>query len=403
MVAYALFIVVGLGAGVNGVLLPAQVRDYGVDRTTIGLTFFTFSAGFVLASTAAGPILHRYGTRLALMGAAAVVVVAELATAARPPFVAFVLIQIVAGVGFGMLESVLNAYLAADARSTALLNRLHAFFGVGAFLGPLFAAWFLTFTTWPAVLVALAGLTVALAAAAWVAYPGPAGDPLIASPAHAGGEASPARGLLPATLRQGTVLLGTMLLSLYVGLEIGVGNWGFTYLAEGRAMPELVAGYAMSGYWLGLTLGRFVLGSLTARLGLARSGLMYVSLIGMTASIALIWVVGHAGVASASFALLGFFLGPVFPTTMALAPDLTSARLAPTAIGIMNAGSTIGGAALPWLAGVVTESVAVWTLLPFALVLALLQLGVWWWLAARLRPAKPEPVPAAALAGESRT
>jgi fucose permease len=235
-----------------------------------------------------------------------------------------------------------------------------------------------------------------------VTYPAPAADPLIASSPHADADAVSARGLLPTTLRQGTVLLGTMLLSLYVGLEIGVGNWGFTYLSEGRAMPALIAGYAMSGYWLGLTLGRFVLGSLTARLGLQRSGLMYVSLIGMTASTGLIWAVGHGGVASVLFAVLGFFLGPVFPTTMSLAPDLTSARFAPTAIGVMNAGSTIGGAALPWLAGAVTESVGVWTLLPFALVLAAAQLGVWWWLAARLRQARQKPEPATALAAESR-
>jgi hypothetical protein len=46
---YVAFILVGVNAGVSGVLLPPQIRDYGVDKATIGITFFTGSAGFVLA------------------------------------------------------------------------------------------------------------------------------------------------------------------------------------------------------------------------------------------------------------------------------------------------------------------------------------------------------------------
>src|SRR5690349_2851637 len=54
IVSYALFVLVGLGAGVGTVLLPAQMADYGVNRATVGLTFFPFSAGFVLAGIATG-------------------------------------------------------------------------------------------------------------------------------------------------------------------------------------------------------------------------------------------------------------------------------------------------------------------------------------------------------------
>src|SRR2546429_7908866 len=49
LVSYAAFVLIGITAGVSGVLLPAQMGDYGVDRATIGITFFTTSAGFVLA------------------------------------------------------------------------------------------------------------------------------------------------------------------------------------------------------------------------------------------------------------------------------------------------------------------------------------------------------------------
>jgi fucose permease len=89
-------------------------------------------------------------------------------------------------------------------------------------------------------------------------------------------------------------------------------------------------------------------------------------------------------VACVAFGLLGFFLGPVFPTTMAIVPRLTQPRLVPTAIGVMNAGAVIGGSALPWLAGTIAQNAGMQALLPFVLALSLAQFAVWRPIAARL-------------------
>jgi fucose permease len=83
--------------------------------------------------------------------------------------------------------------------------------------------------------------------------------------------------------------------------------------------------------------------------------------------------------------LLGFFLGPIFPTTMAATPKLTPPRLVPSAIGVINAASVVGGAALPWLAGTITQNAGMRMLLPFTLALALLQFAVWRPIAERIR------------------
>jgi fucose permease len=117
----------------------------------------------------------------------------------------------------------------------------------------------------------------------------------------------------------------------------------------------------------------------------AAVGLMYASLAGVTAAAVLAWLSPTAVLASVALVLPGFFLGPIFPTTMAIAPRLTGARLVPTAIGVMNAASVVGGAALPWLAGAIAESTGIWTLLPFTVTLAVLQFAVWRPLARRIR------------------
>jgi fucose permease len=99
------------------------------------------------------------------------------------------------------------------------------------------------------------------------------------------------------------------------------------------------------------------------------------------------WVLPNAAVASVGFVLIGFFLGPIFPTTIAMVPSTTPPRLVPTAIGVMNGGSVVGGSGLPWLAGAIAQRAGVWTLLPFSAVLALLQVIIWWRMAVRIRRA----------------
>jgi fucose permease len=84
VLAYAAFVLVGVNAGVNGVLLAAQMDDYAVSRATLGLTFFSGSAGFVLAGVTAGALLHRFGTRVAAATGCGVYVFAAVYAGTRP-------------------------------------------------------------------------------------------------------------------------------------------------------------------------------------------------------------------------------------------------------------------------------------------------------------------------------
>lgn len=380
--SYAGFVLVGLTSGAEGVLLLAQIQDYGVDRAVIGTTFFVSSAGFFLASLNVGPLLHRFGFRTTMVAGSAGFVLSGLYMATRPAFGLFVAVQLVAGYAIGLFESALNAYLAELPNATVLINRLHAFFGVGALVGPAMAAWIVGFASWRTVWLVLALVCVALGVGFAVFYPGArALDPQPAAEPPAAG------GLLGAALRQRGVLLGAAMLLVYVGVELSVGSWGFSYLVQGRELTQSLAGWLVSGYWLGLTLGRFLISPIATKLGWTAIRLMYGCLTGVLVTATLVWLVpGVAGVGIA-LALMGFFLGPIFPTTMALAPRMTNARLQSTAIGVMNAASTVGASALPWLAGAIGQSAGVWTLLPYAMTLAALQFVVWRPLATWIRRA----------------
>jgi fucose permease len=341
VLSYASFVLVGMGAGAGGVLLVAQMSDYGVDRATIGTTFFTLSAGYALAGLATGWLIQRFGIRMALTAGGGGYMLAGLYLASRPAFVAFVLVQLVTGFGAGVLESALNVYLAGSPGATTRLNRLHAFFGVGALIGLMVGF--------------LAVFPVRL----------PSSPPKASDPA--------ARGLVRAALREPGVLLCGAMLAVYVGLEMSMGSWGFGYLVQGRGLTASLAGYTVSGYWLGLTLGRFLISPWLVSPPPRRSP-------GCRRP----WrSPSRRWYCSASS------WGPVFPTTMAIVPQLTQPGLAPTAIGVINAASVVGDAALPWVAGAIAQSSGVWTLLPYMLTLAALQFAAWRPLARRISAPKP--------------
>jgi fucose permease len=396
LLSYLAFVLVGVTAGIGGVLLPAQMSDYGVDRATIGITFFTLSAGYVLSSLSTGALIQRFGIRTALGAAGVLFVASGLYLATRPPFAAFVLAQVVTGYALGLLESSLNVYLAELPGAAALFNRMYAFFGVGALLGPALAAWIISYTSWTVVWLVLAVAYMPLTAGFGVAaYPGRrrAGEHLPAQPqapravaAETAATAATVKpGPLSAALRDRAVLLCSAMLAVYVGLEISVGNWAYSYLVQARGMPGSFAAYPVSGYWLGLALGRFVIGPVAGRIGASTAHMLYACLAGISIAVTLAWVSPTAALTSVALVMLGFFLGPVFPTTMAITPQLTKARLVPTAIGVMNAASLVGGSVLPWLAGAIAGRTGVWTLMPFALVLAVLQIAMWRPIAGRIR------------------
>jgi fucose permease len=395
LLAYATFVLIGIYSGSGGVLLVAQMSSYGVDRATIGVMFFTGSAGFVLAGFNNGALIQRLGFRMALVIGSAAFGIVSLYLGTRPPFVPFLLVQLILGYGCGVLESALNAYLAALPDARAQLNLLHAFFGVGALIGPVLAAWIVSMVSWTVVWLVMAAMCLPIAIGFWLLYPNRPADPgwqpdAPSESAESAGllQEPPAvspRGLLGAVLRERGVLLGALFLAVYVGLEIGMGNWGFSYLVQARDLSRSLASYSVSGYWLGLTVGRFVISPIAARIGASTGAMVYTCLIGVIAATVLAWLSPSAVLASAALLLLGFFLGPIFPTTMAIVPQLTEERLGPAAIGVLNAGAIVGGSALPWLVGVISQATGIWALLPFTLALGALQFVAWQPLARRIR------------------
>ena len=53
----------------------------------------------------------------------------------------------------------------------------------------------------------------------------------------------------------------------YVGVEVALGGWIVTFMLRERNGSEFGSGMVATGFWLGLTVGRVILGFVTPKIG----------------------------------------------------------------------------------------------------------------------------------------
>ncbi len=375
LLSFYCFALVGISSGVIGVLLPSLSNYYRVDNTTIGLLFLVSSIGYFISAFTSGMLVERLGIRGFLLVGASIFLFGALSFALKPPFALVLLTRLLFGLGIGIVETGLNIYVSALPRSASLLNFLHAFYGVGALVGPVATSAILVLNLgWNSTYYLMTILGLPMFVGFWLLFKR---TPVTASETHVE-QRSKESNTLGDTLKVSTVWIASIFLLFYVGVEVSLGNWTYTFLLDDRHLNALLSGWIVSGYWFGLTMGRFVLQTLAERFKMSDTTLVYVCMASIILALLLIWFVPLAIVTIVGFCLIGFGLGPIYPLTVALTPKLVPARIAPSAIGFIVSISIIGLAVFPWLAGILSQHVGIWSLLPYNIALTVVSIGLWW-------------------------
>lgn len=390
--AFAAFILIGANDGAIGILLPGMRMTYGINNATISILFLTATAGYFIAALNNGLFVAKLGERLCLLLGTALMLTGYGVISTRPPFALVLLALVPVGFGTALLDAGLNTYIAALPHNTARLNYLHAFYGTGALLGPLVASAFIALRwQWNTVYFVWTGIAALLLIGFWFIFKNiipSVGADLSRPESRPSADLSrprtesrselhpPAEGnILLKTLRLRVVWLGALFLLIYVGTETSLGSWSYSFLTEYRHGATLLSGWTVSGYWLGLTLSRLLLGKVAARIGNKR--MIQLCLCGVAVGLLLVWLIPLPAVSALGLFLTGFSLGPIFPTTIALMPQLVSSRLLPGAIGFLTSFGSIGSAFFPWFAGNITQHIGLWFLLPYAIILSILMFFLW--------------------------
>ncbi|HJT58511.1 MAG TPA: MFS transporter [Ktedonobacteraceae bacterium] len=368
--AFFSFILIGANDGAFGVLIPSLQTHYGINKATVGLLFLMQTVGYLIAAFNTGLLVEKLGNRRFLLLGALSFLVGALALALMLPFDIVLVTMLLLGFGIAIIDAGLNAYIASLPRNAALLNYLHAFYGTGALLGPLVASTILAIRWgWNSVYFIWIGICLLLLIGFRVIFEKGQNN-------QSSDETDRPQGnILVITLKQPIVWIAALFLLVYVGAEISVGNWVYSLLTEERHFSILFSGWLVSGYWLGLTLGRVALARVALRIGSER--LIQCCLGGAIVAALIFWLVPLYAVSAFGLCLLGFSFGPIYPITISFLSSHVSQRVLPGAVGFLASLGSIGGALFPSFAGILAQRVGLWSLMPLAILLALVMFCLW--------------------------
>ncbi len=370
------FLVIGLNSGAMGVLLPELGQYYQLNKAEISYLFWFGALGYLLAGISSGFMVERLGLARFLLCGVIIFGLASFALSLKPVLIVALIARLGLGLGAAIVETGSNFFVGKLPRNTTLFNYLHAFFGAGALVGPLLAAFILSLPLqWNNLFFLWIGFSFLLLIGFGLFFL--KDYPLPPSRSQNSGTKPVESNLMVQALRLPLVWLSAFFLLIYVGVEMTVGLWSYTFLTDIQRLPGVTAGWLVSGYWLGLTVGRLILAKLAEKFGLSSRNLMLAAIIGTVLAIALLWLVPATPMVAFSLWLAGFCLAPIYPTTLAVISKLLPSRLLPSSIAFVSSISILGVAVFPAIAGNLAELFGLNTLLPYILILSVAMLIFW--------------------------
>lgn len=376
--AFYAFIAIGIAEGGLGVLLPSILATYSLTPATITLLFLSQVTGYTIAALTSSLLSSRMGLARMLLLASITLTSALVIYALTTHWLVMVASGTLLGLGIGLIDAGINTYIANDQRNANLMGLLHGFYGIGAFLGPTVATTLLALgLSWRLVYLVFAGVVgLMVAGTLWAVLHKykPMTVRVTASGTDAGEN-------LRLALRTPTVLVAGLLLLVYVGTEASLGNWAYSVHVS-RGTPELVAGYSVSAYWLGLTIGRLGMGRVVDRLGAVRT--VDLSLALLTIGLIAWWLLPGQLL---SLPLIGFALAAIFPATIWLMPQRVPATMVPAAIGFVTSVASLGAATIPTAVGWIAARAGLESIPGLMVPVAVLMVALHRWLV-RHAPAK---------------
>lgn len=348
------FVSLGVSAALLGPALPTLAMKANVGLDQVGLIFVSMSLGYLTSAPIISAFGQRMGTRNMLIISPLLVICSMVLLALGAQVTHFFIATYLLGLGLSGTQVAYNALFGAQAESSqasAVLNRLNAFFGVGALIGPLLVA---------ASYALIGDATLAFWVAAVMALPLALGA-LLAGRAlkrHSIATAQPssnqiaARGVFNAPAMWGMGLA----MGLYVGCEVAFSGWATEFTSRMTGQSTAQAALTVSAFWMALALSRYFSNVMVSRV----QPMALVTLL-MLLSIAGLLIMMTASFAGAlaligSF-VVGFGFGPVYPTLIAIGIQRFPFAAQMIASVLTSAGS-IGSLFVPALTGVVMNSPA---------------------------------------------
>lgn len=371
IIIYLAFVSLGLPDAVFGGSWPTMYQEFGVPVSFAGIVTTIISLGTIISSLQSDRLTYRFGTGKVTAVSVLMTAVALLGFSMSHSFRALCLWAIPYGLGAGGVDASLNNYVALH-YSSRVMSWLHCMWGLGAMTGPYVLSFVLTGGgTWNTGYRVIAILQFVLTAVLICSRPlWKKRETVI----NESGEEVTAKAL---SMKEIFAIPGAKEIMVaffcYCALEQTAGLWASSYMVLHKGVSaEIAAAYA-SMFYIGITVGRFFSGFLTAKFSDRQMIHLGMGILG--AGVVILFLPMSEYVALAGFILVGIGCAPIYPCIIHSTPDIFGADKSQAIIGVQMASAYMGTLLMPPLFGIIANHISV-ALLPIYLLAILILMAM---------------------------
>ena len=340
---YIAFISLGLPDSLLGSGWPVIHNDLNVPISFMGVVSMVISGGTIVSSLFSDKLTRKLGARIVTVSSVFLTAVALFGFSFSDRFWMLIVFAVPYGLGAGAIDAALNNYVALHYASKHM-SWLHCFWGVGTIVSPFVMSYALTNSTWNQGyrIVGFIQLGIALLLLAtlpvWKVHQNTNGH-----------QETKSLGLTDALKIKGVpfLLIGFF---AYCAAEATAMSWASTYFVEVKGINTERAAEFASLFYIGITVGRFISGFVTDKLG-DRKMIVIGTCILSCGVISLLIPTSYEIVSLIGFVVIGLGCAPIYPCIIHSTPDNFGAENSGAIIGIQMASAYAGSTLIPPLFG----------------------------------------------------
>ncbi len=335
VVIYIAFIGLGVPDSLIGSAWPAIHTQMNIPVEAVSILTFIISGCTVLSSMFSAGILNKLGTAKVTAFSTAMTAAALLGFSFVPSFWFMIPLAVILGLGAGAIDSGLNNYVALHFKASHM-NFLHCFYGVGVSLSPYLMSQALSNAGWRSgyryAFYVQAAITLLLIISVPMWKKSSSGD-------DSENENSVNLSLfqmakMPEVRQVWIIMLATN------AIEYACGVWGSTYLVSEKGFEAKHGALALTVYYVGMSVGRFVSGLLSDKISTwKRIGIGSAIL---APAILLMLLPLHGAVTVVGLFLVGLGNGSIYPNMIHLTPHNFGKDVSQSIMGSQIAFAYIG-------------------------------------------------------------
>lgn len=315
IVIYIAFLGRGMPDSITGAAWAMMFGDFNVPESYVSIITVTVSLSTALISLFCAHLIKRFGTFKISLTAISMLALTLLGYYFSSSFIFLWLLALPLGAAAGLVDNALNDYMTSH-YSAMYLNIMHGVYGIGAALSPfLFSialdgdgSWRKGYLLCFFVMLGIAAI-VAVSAPLWKRN-GTADEQETATVNYP----------LAKQLRNKTVWLVLACVFLANAIEALFVAYGGTYLVGAGGVSEVTSARIITFFCLGMGFGRMFAGFLSIKLSCKKMIAAFSCVLIIPSAVMLFSLPAY--MLYATFCLVGFLSGPVYPLTIYLGPDM---------------------------------------------------------------------------------